>query len=102
MTVALPAGLCTVIPQAVCADDSVSSGIITDPSVIYEATIEADAVIIGTVIEKASYWNREHDSIYSSFVFSADEVLKGDVNGSIVAITYRGETDEWGNGHRYA
>jgi hypothetical protein len=64
-----------------------------------ELTAGADSVIVGTVVERSSYWNDEHTGIYTSTVLAIDEELKGTIGQNNITITLPGgEADgigEW-------
>ena len=59
----------------------------------------ADSVIVGTVVERSSYWNDEHTGIYTSVVLSVEERFKGTASQDKITITLPGgEVDgigEW-------
>ena len=50
----------------------------------------ADSVIVGTVVERSSYWNDEHTGIYTSVVLSVEETLKGEKGKDRITVTYSG------------
>jgi len=50
----------------------------------------ADAIVKGTVIEEASYWNNEHTGIFTTTVLSVDETLKGSITDETVLVTCPG------------
>jgi hypothetical protein len=57
---------------------------------LQDLTNGADSVLVGTVVERNSYWNDEHTHIYTSVVMSVDNTLKGTANKDNVAITVTG------------
>ncbi|RJQ36456.1 MAG: hypothetical protein C4555_07455, partial [Dehalococcoidia bacterium] len=62
-----------------------------------ELTDNADAIVTGTVIEKISYWNDEHTSIYTSVIISVDDGVKGATSGErFTVILEGGEADGMG------
>jgi len=68
-------------------------------SSLAELTNGADSVIVGTVVERSSYWNDEHTGIYTSVVLSVEERLKGTASQDRITVTLLGgEVDgmwEW-------
>ncbi len=50
----------------------------------------ADSIIVGTVVERGSYWNDEHTGIYTSAVLLVEERLKGTARQNKIAITVSG------------
>jgi len=62
-----------------------------------ELTNGADTVIVGTVVERTSYWNDEHTGIFTSVVLSVEEKLKGAIDQDRITVTFTGgEVDEIG------
>ncbi len=59
-------------------------------SSLEELTNGADSVIVGTVVERSSYWNDEHTGIYTSVVLSMEESLKGTISQDRITITFLG------------
>src|SRR4030042_6270293 len=55
-----------------------------------ELTNGADSILVGTVVERTSYWNEEHTQIYTSVAFSIDDRLKDTPNQERVTITFLG------------
>ena len=68
--------------EAVRADEGKSS--------LGELTNLADSIIVGTVVERSSYWNDEHTGIYTSASLSVEERLKGTASQDRVTITLPG------------
>jgi hypothetical protein len=68
-------------------------------SVLATLVDEADSIIVGTVVERSSYWNDEHTNIYTSVVLSVEERLKGTASQDRVTILLQGgqvgEVGEW-------
>jgi len=64
-----------------------------------ELTIGADSVVVGTVVERNSYWNDEHTRIYTSMVLSLDDIFKGKISQDRITVSLLGgEADgigEW-------
>ncbi len=42
-----------------------------------DLTNEADAVVMGIIVNKYSYWNPEHTTIYSDVTIKVDKVISG-------------------------
>jgi hypothetical protein len=77
--------------------ESVKAG--TGNSSLEGLTNGADSIIVGTVVERSSYWNDEHTGIYTSVVLSVEERLKGTASQDKITVTLPGgEVDgmwEW-------
>ena len=57
----------------------------------------ADSIIVGTVVERTSYWNEEHTSIYTSVVLSVEERLKGSISQDRITVSLLGgEVEDMG------
>ncbi len=57
----------------------------------------AASVVVGTVVERSSYWNDEHTGIYTSVVLLVEERLKGPASQDRITVTFPGgEVDEIG------
>ena len=50
----------------------------------------ADSVVVGTVVERSSYWNDEHTRIYTSVVLSVEESLKSTTGHDKIIVTLPG------------
>src|SRR4030042_2951526 len=73
---------------AVSAGDSPASGVSARlDSSLEELTIGADSVVVGTVVERSSYWNDEHTRIYTSVVLSLDDIVKGEISQDRITVT---------------
>ncbi len=55
-----------------------------------ELTNGADSIIVGTVVERNSYWNDEHTGIYTSVALSVEESIKGKVSPDRIVVTFLG------------
>lgn len=60
----------------------------SDNTNLEELTNGADSVMVGTVIERSSYWNDEHTGIYTSAVLSVNETLKGKKGEGSITVTF--------------
>lgn len=65
---------------------------------LQDLTNGADSIIVGTVLERSSYWNNdEHARIFTSVTLQVGEGLKGSVNQDRITVTSPGgEVDEIG------
>jgi hypothetical protein len=79
----LSGGLLPGHPDAA-ADD------VTGKSGLEELTNGADSIIVGTVVERNSYWNDEHNRIYTSVVLSVEESFKGEASQDRITVTLPG------------
>ncbi len=77
---------CSMLPLAFTGPVQANEG----KSNLAELTAGADSVIVGTVVERSSYWNDEHTGIYTSAVLSIEEGLKGTVGRDRITVTLPG------------
>jgi len=64
---------------------------------LQELTQAADSIVVGTVTEQSSYWNKEHTKIYTSVVLSVEDNIKGEpATGSVTVIVPGGTVGEIG------
>ncbi len=77
---------CSMLPLAFTGPVQAGEG----KSNLAELTSGADSVIVGTVVERSSYWNDEHTGIYTSAVLSIEEELKGTVGRDRITVTLPG------------
>jgi len=76
----------SLLPLALTSPAQADSGKIN----LKELTNGADSILVGTVVERSSYWNEEHTQIYTSVAFSIDDRLKDTTNQDRVTITFLG------------
>ncbi|MCJ7655127.1 MAG: putative Ig domain-containing protein, partial [Dehalococcoidia bacterium] len=77
---------CSMLPLAFTGPVQADEG----KSNLAELTAGADSVIVGTVVERSSYWNDERTGIYTSVVLSIEEGLKGTVCQDRITVTLPG------------
>lgn len=84
ISVMLWAGFVPFTNNSVHADEA------ADTSIIELASRGSDTIILGTVLEKISYWDSQGITIYTTVIVSVNETLKGKTNNNWITVTYPG------------